>query len=78
LSSENFFQINLDYTNFINNYFLIILIKERCKMARKRRTTAKQRAAARRNLVKARRKWKGMSHKARKAAMPGRKRRKRR
>ena len=41
---------------------------------RKRRTTAKQKAAARRNLVKARKKWKGMSHKARAKAMPGKKR----
>ncbi len=47
-------------------------------MAKKRRTTAKQKAAARRNLVKARKKWKSMSHKSRKAAMPSRKRRKRR
>ncbi len=46
--------------------------------ARKRRTTAKQRAAAKRNLVKARKKWKSMSKRARKAAMPNRKRRKRR
>ena len=45
-------------------------------MAR-RRTTARQKSAARRNLVKARKKWKGMSHKARKAAMPNKKRRKR-
>jgi hypothetical protein len=44
-------------------------------MPAKRRTTAKQKAAARKNLVKARKKWKGMSHKARKAAMPGRKKR---
>jgi len=44
-------------------------------MPRKRRTTAKQKAAARRNLVKARKKWKGMSHRARKAAMPSKKRR---
>ena len=42
-------------------------------MAKKRRTTAKQKTAAKKNLVKARKKWKGMSHKARKAAMPGRK-----
>jgi len=46
-------------------------------MPAKRRTTAKQKAAARKNLVKARKKWKGMSHKARKAAMPSKKRRKR-
>ncbi len=39
-------------------------------MPKKRRTTAKQRAAAKKNLVKARKKWKGMSHKARKKAMP--------
>jgi len=45
---------------------------------KKRKTTAKQKAAARRNLVKARKKWKGMSHKSRKAAMPSKKRRKRR
>jgi hypothetical protein len=45
-------------------------------MPAKRRTTAKQKAAARKNLVKARKKWKGMSHKARKAAMPSRKKRK--
>jgi len=44
-------------------------------MPAKRRTTAKQKAAARKNLVKARKKWKGMSHKARKAAMPNRKKR---
>ncbi len=44
-------------------------------MPAKRRTTAKQKAAAKRNLVKARKKWKGMSHKARKAAMPNKKRR---
>jgi hypothetical protein len=46
-------------------------------MPKKRRTTAKQKAAARRNLVKARKKWKSMSHRARKAAMPSRKRRRR-
>jgi len=40
--------------------------------------TAKQRRAAKRNLVKARKKWKHMSHKARAKAMPGRKHRKRR
>ena len=44
-------------------------------MPAKRRTTAKQKAAARRNLVKARKKWKSMSHKSRKAAMPSRKKR---
>ena len=44
-------------------------------MPARRRTTAKQKAAAKRNLVKARKKWKGMSHKARKAAMPSKKRR---
>ncbi len=43
-------------------------------MVAKRRTTAKQKTAARKNLVKARKKWKGMTHKARKAAMPNRKR----
>ena len=46
-------------------------------MPAKRRTTAKQKAAARRNLVKARKKWKGMSSRARKAAMPNKKRRRR-
>jgi hypothetical protein len=45
-------------------------------MPARRRTTAKQKAAARKNLVKARKKWKGMSHKSRKAAMPSRKKRK--
>ena len=35
-------------------------------------TTAKQKRAAKRNLVKARKKWKHMSHKARKKAMPNR------
>jgi hypothetical protein len=44
-------------------------------MPARRRTTAKQKAAAKKNLVKARKKWKGMSHKARKAAMPSKKRR---
>ena len=46
-------------------------------MAKKRKTTAKQKTAARKNLVKARKKWKGMSHKARKAAMPSKKKKKR-
>ena len=40
--------------------------------------TARQKAAAKRNLVKARKKWKRMSHRARAAAMPNKKRRKRR
>ena len=40
-------------------------------MARKR-TTAKQRAAARRNIKKARKKWMSMSAKARRKAMPAR------
>ena len=40
----------------------------------RRKTTAKQKTAARKNLVKARKKWSGMTHKARKAAMPNRKR----
>ena len=35
-----------------------------------RRVTAKQRAAARRNIKKALRKWKSMSHRARARAMP--------
>jgi len=35
-------------------------------------TSAKQRRAAKRNIKKAQRKWKRMSHKKRKAAMPGR------
>jgi len=43
-------------------------------MVTKARTTAKQKTAARKNLVKARKKWKGMTHKARKAAMPNKKR----
>ena len=43
----------------------------------KHRMTAKQRAAALRNLRKARAKWKRMSHRARKAAMPNKKRRRR-
>ena len=42
-------------------------------MAKYRFTKARKRA-----LTKARKKWKGMSHKKRKAAMPNRKRRKRR
>jgi len=45
-------------------------------MVAKKRTTAKQKTAARKNLVKARKKWKGMTHKARKAAMPNKKRKK--
>ncbi len=45
-------------------------------MPAKRRTTAKQKAAARKNLAKARRKWKTMSPRARKAAMPNKKRKK--
>lgn len=45
-------------------------------MPAKRKTTAKQKAAARKNLVKARKTWKGMTHKARKAAMPNKKKRK--
>jgi hypothetical protein len=45
-------------------------------MVTRARTTAKQKSAARKNLVKARKKWKGMTHKARKAAMPNKKRRK--
>jgi len=36
-------------------------------------TTLKQKKASRRNLVKARKKWHNMSKKARKAAMPKRK-----
>lgn len=44
-------------------------------MPAKRRTTAKQKAAAKKNLVKARKKWKGMTHKARAKAMPNKKRR---
>ena len=36
-----------------------------------RRTTAKQKAAAKRNLKKARAKWKRMSKRARAKAMPG-------
>ena len=40
-------------------------------MPAKRKTTVKQKAAARKNLVKARKKWKGMTHKARAKAMPG-------
>ena len=42
-------------------------------MPKKRKTTAKQKAAARKNLVKARKKWKSMSHKSRAKAMPRRK-----
>ncbi|MDD5012213.1 MAG: hypothetical protein PHQ66_01020 [Candidatus Nanoarchaeia archaeon] len=44
-------------------------------MVRRKATTAKQKTAARQNLVKARKKWKGMTSKARKAAMPNKKRR---
>jgi len=44
-------------------------------MVTRARTTAKQKTAARKNLVKARKKWKGMTHKARKAAMPSKKKR---
>lgn len=40
----------------------------------KRRTSAKQKAAARRNIAKARRKWQRMSKAARKKAMPSRRR----
>ena len=40
-------------------------------------TTHKQKAAARKNLRKARKKWKRMTCKARRAAMPGGKRGKR-
>ena len=39
-------------------------------MVTRARTTAKQKTAARKNLAKARKKWSGMTHKARKAAMP--------
>jgi len=39
-------------------------------MVTRRTTTAKQKTAARKNLAKARKKWSGMTHKARKAAMP--------
>lgn len=39
--------------------------------------TAKQKAAAKKNIKKAQRKWKNMSSKARKKAMPNKKRRKR-
>ena len=38
--------------------------------AKKRRTTAKQKTAARKNIKKAQKKWQGMSSKARKKAMP--------
>ena len=48
---------------------MYIIKKRGIKMA-KVRTTAKQKSAARKNLVKARKKWKGMSSKSRKAAMP--------
>lgn len=34
-------------------------------------TTVKQRRAAKRNIAKARRKWRGMSKRARAKAMPG-------
>ena len=48
------------------------------KMPHRRRTTHKQKVAARKNLIKARRKWKRMSHAARARAMPSRKHRRRR
>jgi hypothetical protein len=44
-------------------------------MPAKKKTTAKQKTAARKNLVKARKKWKGMTHKARAKAMPSKKKR---